>query len=411
MITRSDGGAASGTSAGHPAVGELPVPRLARFITVFAVFCYGLIMVLNVLGEYADARKTAVSIGCVAALVAMQVIHSSRQAPSWPLRRKAALLCLQAAITSVPTIAFGLMWGSMWGFLGGSVLLMLPRKPALICFALIFVNTVVLASITSDNGLYAIYLVQSSVLAALVIYGFTKLTVLMDELLASRTELAHMAVSQERLRFARDLHDLLGYSLSAITLKGELVRRLISSQPDEAQKETTSLLEVARQALGDVRLVSSGYRDMSLRDEGVSAESVLAAADVRAEVDIDCGRLHPVVDTVLATALREGVTNILRHSKVRSCTISAVVEGEESIVLRMVNDGAHEQHENLSTRSVGGSGLDNLRKRFAAIGGHLTAGPLEDGLFQLEAWAPLRPRTDDATADSSVASGSGMRAA
>ncbi|WP_231626679.1 sensor histidine kinase [Streptomyces apocyni] len=375
------------------------------------MFCYGLIMVLNVVGEYADARKTTISIGCVVALVTMQVIHSSRAAPSWPLRRKVALLCLQAAITAVPTIAYGLMWGSMWGFLGGSLLLMLPRKPALICYGLVFINTVVLAINIAPTGLYAIYLVQSSVLATLVIYGFTKLTVLMDELLASRSELARMAVSQERLRFARDLHDLLGYSLSAITLKGELVRRLIAASPDEAQRETTSLLEVARQALGDVRLVSSGYRDMSLRDEGVSAESVLAAAEVEAEVDIDCGRLHPVVDTVLATALREGVTNILRHSKVRSCTISATIEGEESVVLRLVNDGADERREVSALRHGGGSGLDNLRERFAAIGGQLTAGPLEDGIFQLEARAPLRPRTEDeAAAQARAGAGAGVSA-
>lgn len=152
---------------------------------------------------------------------------------------------------------------------------------------------------------------------------------------------------------------------------------------------------MARQALADVRLVSSGYRNMSLIEEAESTGTVLSAADIRAEVEVECGRLHPVVDTVLATALREGVTNILRHSQVRVCTIKAEIE-EETVRLGLTNDNPHEQSELESARSGGGSGLDNLRGRFAAIGGGLSAGLREDGRFHLEVWAPLRPTGHDA---------------
>ena len=379
--------------------GDPVVPRWARFITVFAVFCYGLIMVMNVLGEYVDAGATAVCIACVIALVVMQVIHSSRRAPYWPLRYKVALLSLQAAITALPTIAYDLVWGSMWGFVGGSILLMLPRTLARCLYVLVIANTLVLSLLSGANGLYVVYLVESSVLASLVIYGFSKLAVLINALHDSRAQLARMAVTQERMRFARDLHDLLGYSLSAIALKGELVQRLISHNPTKAREETVSLLQVARQALADVRLVSRGYRDMSLHEEVESAVTVLAAADVRAEVDVTCGRLHPVVDTVLATALREGITNILRHSTVQECTITVSVEedGEEgqTVRLALMNDRPHAQPEDITSRN-GGSGLDNLRTRFTAIGGELTAGTREDGCFHLVGWAPTQPRNIDA---------------
>lgn len=186
--------------------------------------------------------------------------------------------------------------------------------------------------------LYSGYVFISVTLAGLVIYGLTRLTDLVRELHDTRERLARMAVTQERLRFARDLHDLLGYSLSTVTLKGELVSRLIPVRPEQAAEETTSLLLVARQALADVRLVSRGYRDMSLCDEADSAAKVLVSAEVRVEVDMRVERLHPVVDTVLATALREGVTNILRHSKAEVCTIRAT-SGTETVLLTLVNDG------------------------------------------------------------------------
>ncbi|WP_448334316.1 sensor histidine kinase, partial [Streptomyces sp. DSM 41534] len=129
---------------------------------------------------------------------------------------------------------------------------------------------------------------------------------------------------------------------------------------------------------------------MSLRDEATSAAAILAAADIQADVAIDCGRLHPVVDTVLATALREGVTNILRHSKVRRCSISATVD-EETVLLSLVNDGAGRPGARSSDRTTRSSGLHNLRERFTEIGGGLTVGLRETGRFHLEAYAPIRP--------------------
>ncbi|MFI8002485.1 histidine kinase [Streptomyces sp. NBC_00178] len=372
---------------------QAPAPRLARAVIVVALLCYSTMTVLNVVRTRPPTGQLVVCVALVLAVFGVQFAVSSPQARRWPTGRKALVLSVQVALTFAPLVWFGTNWGSMEGPLAASLLLTLPARYAWPSYGLLiaFIPVYnVLAGATVD---LVLYFTIAGILTGLVIYGLTRLTDLVHEVHATREELARMAVTQERLRFARDLHDLLGYSLSAITLKGELIQRLIVSRPDKAREETLSVLRVARQALADVRLVSSGYRDMSLAEEAESAGAVLSAADIRADVRVECGRLHPVVDTVLATALREGVTNILRHSGVRVCTITASVE-EETVRLGLTNDHPNAQADVFSARS-GGSGLANLRCRFDAIGGGLDAGLRGDGRFHLEVWAPLQPRNQE----------------
>src|SRR5205085_9522765 len=167
-----------------------------------------------------------------------------------------------------------------------------------------------------------------------------------------------------------------------ITLKAELIRRLVGSQPARARDELAEVLDIARQALADTRLVASGYRNISLSKEASSVTALLAAAGIDARVEINCGALDETVDTVLATVLREAVTNMLRHSAAQNCTIEAGQDGE-NIRLRVVNDGvprspASDGHQ---------GGLENLTARLEAIGGRLTVRVCE-GRFDLLAEAP-----------------------
>ncbi|MEU5538109.1 histidine kinase [Streptomyces sp. NPDC020362] len=371
-------------------------PRLARTIMTVVLAGYCSVVVLNVLRAGAGgAGELAACVATVLLVFALQLALSSPTARGWPMKRQMAALVAQAVLTYLPMVWFQLSWGSMQGPLAATVLLSLPDRLAWPLFGVVLVGVPLYPLSMGANAVDCAYAFISVMLAGLVIYGLTRLADLVQELHATRERLARMAVTQERLRFARDLHDLLGYSLSTITLKGELVSRLIPSRPEQATEETVSLLLVARQALSDVRLVSRGYRDMSLRDEAESAAAVLASADVRAEVDVGVQRLHPVVDTVLATALREGVTNILRHSKAEVCTIKATHK-EETILLTLVNDGVVTRGRTLEARSGGGSGLGNLRTRLTEIGGELTAGVGADGLFRLQARAPLQPRNGEA---------------
>jgi two-component system sensor histidine kinase DesK len=219
----------------------------------------------------------------------------------------------------------------------------------------------------------------------LIVYGLTTLSSVVTAMDAARTELAKMAVAQERLRFARDLHDLLGYSLSAISMKTELTHRLVTKNPVRAQEELTQIIEISRQALSDVRSVASGYRELSLDDEAVSARSVLSAADVDVRMEISHHDLPTPVRTVLATVLREGVTNILRHSKAERCDIT-LRQTDSDVTITITNDGV--SHEPQAQLSDGGSGIQNLSNRVANLDGTLSTGTDQDGRFRLRATIP-----------------------
>lgn len=328
-------------------------PRLARTIVLLVLTCYCFIVILNVLNTGgASASRMTVCTGVVLLEFGVQFALALPAARAWPLRRRLVTLGVQAVLTYLPAAWFGLDWGSMQGPLAATILLTLPNPVAWPVFGAVVAAAPLYPLLKGSGVLYSGYVFISVTLAGLVIYGLTRLTDLVRELHDTRERLARMAVTQERLRFARDLHDLLGYSLSTVTLKGELVSRLIPVRPEQAAEETTSLLLVARQALADVRLVSRGYRDMSLCEEAESAAKVLVSAEVRVEVDMRVERLHPVVDTVLATALREGVTNILRHSKAEVCTIRAT-SGTETVLLTLVNDGVTDGGRLTRVRVVG----------------------------------------------------------
>lgn len=381
---------------------EVPAPRLAQGISITVISAFGIITLLNVQNVVTGGWGLTVCVAAVLVLYAVQFMVTSSGARRWSGRRRALALCVQVLLTFVPMVWLGVAWGSMAGPLGGSILLLLPPRIAWPCYGAVTGTMLVWSVAEGVHTLETGYFTISTALTGLVIYGLTRLTDLVREVHATRAEMARMAVTQERLRFARDLHDLLGYSLSTITLKSELIHRLIPANPDRAREEVAGVLGVSRQALADVRLVASGYREMSLEAEAAAVAEVMAAADVVVETDIRCGRLHPLVDTVLATALREGVTNILRHSKVQSCVITAAVEGG-TVRLTLVNDGVVRQDKPRTADGGSGSGLGNLRTRLTEIGGTLTT-VTREGRFRLVAEAPVKPVTADAGApDASAA--------
>ena len=161
---------------------------------------------------------------------------------------------------------------------------------------------------------------------------------MLSELRLARTELARRAVAEQRLAFARDLHDLLGMSLSAIALKGELVHRLMRKSSERAKTELAEITATAQRTLSDVRAVSHGYRELSLEKESRTAESLLTASDIAVQVHLDPGDLPVQARTLLAKVLREGVTNVLRYSDVEHCEID-VRQHDGKVVLEIVNDG------------------------------------------------------------------------
>ena len=181
-------------------------------------------------------------------------------------------------------------------------------------FAAIALSPLAAVAATRPGSHEVAFLATSGLAFSLVVFGLSRLALLLRHAHITHAQISQLAAIKERTRFAMDLHDLLGYSLSAIALKAELSRRVMDTKPDLAREELADVVHFARQAVADVRLVANRFRTMSLAAEAGSAASVLAAAGVMADIEIDCGALDEKIDTVLATILREAVTNLLRHS-------------------------------------------------------------------------------------------------
>ncbi|MBF8188403.1 hypothetical protein ITP53_22260 [Nonomuraea sp. K274] len=188
---------------------------------------------------------------------------------------------------------------------------------------------------------------------------------------------ARLAVSEERLRFARDLHDLLGHSLSVITLKSELAAKLATKDEARAAAEMAEVRHLAAESLAEVRLAVDGYRTLDLDEELSGVRAALEAAGARCVIDARAEDLSPTARTLLAWAVREGATNVLKHSKAERCTIT--IDGG---VLEMRNDGVN------GRSSVPGNGLHGLSERLVTAGGSFSAEPTPTGEFVLRAAVP-----------------------
>jgi two-component system sensor histidine kinase DesK len=375
-----------------PSAREIPGgPLLARLVILAAVCIFVVVQAIGLVTSpfSSHALTLAVGLSSLVALFAMAVLVTSAAAERWPLRHRLVALAAMALVTYLPIPILGQYWAAMSGFFAGSPLLLLSGWVAWTLFAAavggMLVGCVIAVSVLSDLTAYdAAYLTVLTLVIGLVVFGLARLAEVIRYVDTRRGELAQLAVIKERMRFARDLHDLLGYSLSAITLKAELTRRLVASNPGQASNELGEVLDIARQALADVRIVSSGYRNISLAKEASSITSLLTATGINAHVEINCGMLEEKVDTVLATVLREAVTNMLRHSSVRNCTIEAAITGQ-TIQLLVANDGVPRS----ARTGRDGGGLENLTTRMKAIGGTLAARVRDDSWFTVLAEAPL----------------------
>nr|WP_240509889.1 sensor histidine kinase [Streptomyces malaysiense] len=202
---------------------------------------------------------------------------------------------------------------------------------------------------------------------------------------------ARLAVAEERLRFGRDLHDVLGRNLSVISLKSELAVQLARRGRPEAVEQMIEVQRIAQESQREVRAVVRGYREADLGAELAGAQGVLEAAGIDCEVHAEPAGLPAEVQSALGWVVREATTNVLRHGDARRCAVGLAVR-EGSVVLTVQNDGVRAA----ATSAGRGSGLAGLRERLAAVGGTLTAGAADGDRFRLVAEVPLpkgAPRT------------------
>jgi two-component system, NarL family, sensor histidine kinase DesK len=212
-------------------------------------------------------------------------------------------------------------------------------------------------------------------LAVAFAYSAARRVELVTKLRETRAELARMAVADERLRIARDLHDLLGHSLSLITLKAELAGRLLDAEPERAAREVADLERVARRSLGEVRAAVTSYRQPRLAAELAAARHMLATAGMECQVHAPASiELPPATDALLAWTVREGATNVVRHSGARTVTITVSIAADE-VSAEIVDDGVGPAWD--ADRRTGehqGSGLSGLTERARAAGAEISSG-------------------------------------
>jgi two-component system sensor histidine kinase DesK len=289
------------------------------------------------------------------------------------------LLAALAALAICLSTAFGDEWLGLFVYLSIAVALALPTRVALVGIGAV---TAVAIAITGEPDV-AIEVVAFGV----ILVGVRRLMELVRELEAARSQVAELAASEERLRLSRDLHDLLGANLSLIALKSQLARRLLGRDPEAAAGEVRDIESVARSSLQEARAAVQGLRSASLASELGRAREALEAAGIEVEVS-GGGPLPAAVDALFGFALREGVTNVVRHSRARHCEIT--VRRTDGIAeLEVRDDGI-----GLVNGTDGGSGLRGLAERITEAGGMLEAGPAEGDGFRLIARVPIAPHSD-----------------
>jgi two-component system, NarL family, sensor histidine kinase DesK len=266
------------------------------------------------------------------------------------------------------------------------------RRSALALVLGVLVLSVVMALLTQGGPSTGWpYTLGGGALGGLSMLGIGFLLETNFELRQAREEVGRLAVAEERLRFARDLHDLLGHSLSVIVLKSELAGRLSDADATRAAHEIRDVERVAREALREVREAVAGYRQLGLGQELESARATLSAAGIEARFKPLAGGLPTPVDSALAWALREGITNVIRHSAARHAEVR-IERSDDHVELELLDDGVG------CDGCDDGNGLRGLRERVAARAGTLVAGTRTEGGFRLAVSLPLRDAPRPVTA-------------
>ena len=261
-------------------------------------------------------------------------------------------------------------------FVAVIAIMLLDVRPALgvVAFLLLLAPALQLAVPSWPNTLYVDLPIAT---ASAAVFGLASVIRRNRALAAAHEELKALAVEQERVRFARDLHDLLGHSLTVITVKSELARRLMDSEPRRATAEVADIERLSREALADVRATVAGYRGVTLAAEISSARAALDAAGVVADLPGAVDDVPGERRELFGWVLREAVTNVLRHSDAGRVRVAVSARSVE-----IVDDGT------VASIAAEGSGLAGLRERVTQAGGRLDAGPAETGGFRLYAEVP-----------------------
>ncbi|MFD0903032.1 sensor histidine kinase [Actinomadura sediminis] len=373
------------------------IPRptaIAATIVGMTVLTLSGFMVPALWNEAVAARDAA---GFAAGLVGVAAVFAGYARLLWLnlMRRtrpahRLGLAAIALACWTAPLLGADQGWGNALLVPSGLIAVVLPVREAVPVAAAATVLTPVYGMLLGLPALTVLYEVTGVPLGAFSGYVTVWLFHVVQELREARAELARSAVGEERQRFARDLHDVLGHSLQAVALRAEVAERFLDRDGGRVRKELAEIQRIARESVRDVREVVRGYRATSLAAELAGMSAVLRAAGIRCDPPEVSPALPAHVHEPLGWVAREAATNVLRHSTATWCEIGVRADGG-GVRVEIVNDGA-------ARRSAGdaGSGLPGLAERIAAAGGEFHAGPAGDGTFRVTAALPAAPVEGDA---------------
>jgi len=377
----------SDTSAqGRPSEPDIPtvVPRRWNGIVFAAVWLVFLVDSLQRAWQLAwNGRDTVAGLVGLCATIAFAAaylaaftwIRGRRHRLMLPVEPVPAVLILAAllAVAAVMTLSLGEVGLSALVYVAvvGAVCL---STPAAAVFTVMLAALTLMLGATVPGWTTMGGLAFAICTAAFAMWGVQMLMTRNVELLRAREQNARLAVREERNRFARDLHDILGHSLTVITVKAELAARLFDADPERARTELADLERLSRDALADVRRAVEGYRELTLPGELARARMALQAADIVADLPNSTDDVPSELRELFAWTVREGVTNVIRHSGARTCTVRLAADLVE---VRDDGPGPVEQRPP-------GHGLAGLRERAAAAGAVLLTKRLQPAGFLLQ---------------------------
>ncbi|WP_236594845.1 sensor histidine kinase [Saccharothrix sp. 6-C] len=371
-----------------------PLNRLRRY-TWWTVVAGGVVVglgtVLDLFAQDYGVLKSALLAVAVAVVIAQHARYMQRamlglgrgDGPAW---EHAATFAVALAAWAVTSGADGFLpvWATLPALVVAHVGAILPSRSRWPAVALMAVLSVAVGGLFGGDEAPVAMLLAGFMVIALVFADLAQLWIwdmALRQDQARRTAEA-LAVAEERLRFAADLHDIQGHHLQAIALKGELAQRLIGRDDELARQHAGEVAELARTALKETREVVQGYRRASLGTEISNAVGVLRAAGIETTVEGDAAGVPPPLQPLFGALVREGTTNVLRHSRARRCAVLIeVVDGQ--VCVRLRNDGVPADFAGADDVGEDGAGLAGLRERFAAVGGRVEGGPAGPEGFEL----------------------------
>jgi two-component system sensor histidine kinase DesK len=379
----------------------------AAIVTVGAIVCEFPLFALIV--HHSPASRLSVNGISVTLVVLFAAIHVLI-AVSFHLGRlsdaRRALLCVVlAALLSVQVCGFGAGWSLMLPYLAAALAVSLPGRllPVTIGFPIALTGLLALAGTSVAVG----DLVLACLLVGLGVASFRRMLELVALLYRDRERVATAVATAERLRIARNLHDLLGHTLLGVVLKAELIRKLASAATRStesalSEKDLAALAEITteagnvesigRLAIAQVRESVTEYRSGNLGAAIAQARGALTDAGIHVAVRTPRDPLPAEVEAVLSWVVLEGVTNIVRHSEARECEITISRRGRYAVA-ELIDDGNGGRRDGMRGARppgmTGGHGLLGLLERLARVGGQLDAQPRGDGGFRLRALVPL----------------------